>query len=39
MPDYENPGDADGNNTYDLNVTITDSENGITNLPFVLFEM
>ena len=36
MPDYENPGDADGNNTYDLNVTVTDSENGITNLPLVI---
>ena len=27
-PDYENPGDADGDNIYDIQVTVTDSQGG-----------
>ena len=33
VPDYENPGDTNGDNYYDFNVTVTDSENDLISLP------
>ena len=32
-PDYENPGDASGDNIYDLNITVTDLEGAVLSLP------
>ena len=34
MPDYENPGDASGDNIYDINVTVTDLEGALFSLSF-----
>ena len=35
-PNYESPGDADGNNMYHVNIVVTDNEGASSSLPIVI---